>query len=104
MTLLPERYPARLMPEQVPLGTALCPRCLHWPIKLAGQEMWLCIACYALEQQQAARLAGQSRSLVEANFVTTECLACGSSDVDANGRLWWCRSCQMCTRVRNEGQ
>ncbi|MFI9719843.1 hypothetical protein ACIHFE_09340 [Streptomyces sp. NPDC052396] len=104
MTLLPEPFPARLQPEEVPLGTALCPRCHERPIKLAGLDVWLCIACYALEQQHGPRPATQSRSYLPANFATPECLACGSREVDADGRLWWCTSCRLCTRVRGEGQ
>ncbi|MEU1308714.1 hypothetical protein ABZ419_07440 [Streptomyces cinnamoneus] len=97
----PESYGADLPPERVPVGQAACPKCEVRPIKLAGARNWLCLACYAAEYRELARQAGRSPRFGPALIAGPQCPVCGGSDVDANGRLWWCVPCQMVQRVRN---
>lgn len=78
----------------------LCLRCNANSAKLPFRETWLCIKCYqtAVEESNADRIR---RGLpVMANFVSVPCMGCGSTDVDADGLLFWCNGdCQMVVRV-----
>ncbi|MEV4431864.1 hypothetical protein [Streptomyces sp. NPDC049585] len=102
MSLFPaQTYAAELPPERVPLGQAACPKCEVRPIKLAGVRSWLCLHCYAAECRELARQAGRGQKYAAAIVAGPECPVCGGSEVDANGRLWWCRPCELVQRVRD---
>ncbi|MBL1067500.1 hypothetical protein [Streptomyces sp. 7-21] len=85
--------------DPVTVGVDPCLACRVRPVKLPGLAQPLCLVCFAAERQAAERQAAASPRYVTACVAGPECLGCGSGDVNANGALWWCNSCGMCTRV-----
>ncbi|MFD7919334.1 hypothetical protein ACFV3R_08930 [Streptomyces sp. NPDC059740] len=81
------------------VGRVPCEACGRAPMKLPGDLGGLCIACYAGERQAESRRAAGAGGFVPANFATATCLACASTDVDANGYLYWCNACRYVVRV-----
>ncbi len=87
----------RLDPEIV--GVQPCPACHQRPVKLPGLTQALCLHCFAAERLTYERQAAGSPRYVTASIAGPDCPACGSTDVDADGALWWCEACGACTRV-----
>ncbi|WP_242581272.1 hypothetical protein [Streptomyces sp. MST-110588] len=81
------------------VGKLPCGNCHKAPMKLPGSSVGLCIRCYGVERDAQSRRAGAAGRWVSANFVEDPCMGCGSSDVDANGWLFWCNQCGMEVQV-----
>lgn len=81
------------------VGVEPCLVCQAQPVKLPGRIQPLCLACYSAERQMVERHAAGAPRYVSACVAGPDCPGCGSGDVDADGALWWCNACGICTRV-----
>ncbi|MGP4113865.1 hypothetical protein ACTWP5_23515 [Streptomyces sp. 4N509B] len=87
----------RLDPSIV--GAEPCPSCRVRVVKLPGLTHPLCLHCFAAERLPYERQSAAATLYVTACVAGPQCPACGSTRVDADGALWWCEGCGLCTRV-----
>jgi hypothetical protein len=81
------------------VGVEECLACQSRPVKLPGLIRPLCLHCFAAERLTYERQSGTSQRYLTACVAGPECPGCGGTEVDADGALWWCDGCGLCTRV-----
>ncbi|WP_165989428.1 hypothetical protein [Streptomyces sp. YIM 98790] len=81
------------------VGVRPCPRCQQRTVKLPGRYEPLCLDCFAEERTAYERMLIANGRPVAGQIAGPECLGCGGTDVDADGRTWWCLGCGIVSGV-----
>ncbi|MGW5821181.1 hypothetical protein [Streptomyces noursei] len=81
------------------MSDAVCEACNIKPAKLPFDGRLMCIGCWGSNNTlRNERLLNMGRT-ISANYVSETCFGCGSRNVDAGDREFWCNDCLMRVRV-----